>query len=380
MKMERKIKVANITIMDPVNIGNRLQNYAVQELLKNKGCIVDTLYYYVADESTKSKILSYIACVLRKLGIYGSNAYIKYIEHNNKMRLAKKFNDNYISLEKKYILKLNKRKKMLKCVDDYDFYCVGSDQVWNAALVQNNSFFFMDFAESKRTFSLSASMGTAYIPDKYLDTYINGLKHVGNISVREEDAKEYIKQLIDRESVVLLDPTLLISSEKWDVLGEKPKFHISKKYIVTYFLGPLSDTQKKYIDEYAKLNDYEIIEMNGKFKDYVGPSEFIYLISNSEFVFTDSFHGTAFSIIFNKSFIVFQRNNSYDMSSRIITVLNKFDIMDHFYNKENNDLPEDFLDYVKKIENSNYNIKLKLDEEKSKADRFINRSLNMEDK
>lgn len=120
--------------------------------------------------------------------------------------------------------------------------------------------------------------------------------------------------------------------------------------------------------------------MNGKFKDYVGPSEFIYLISNSEFVFTDSFHGTAFSIIFNKSFIVFQRNNSYDMSSRIITVLNKFDIMDHFYNKENNDLPEDFLDYVEKIENFNYDIKFKLDEEKSKADRFINRCLNMEDK
>lgn len=380
MKMERKIKVANITIIDPVNIGNRLQNYAVQELLKNKGCIVDTLYYYVADESTKSKILSYVACVLRKVGIYGSNTYIKYIKHSNKMRLAKKFNDKYVNLNKKYILKLHKKNRILKCVDDYDFYCVGSDQVWNAALVQNNSFFFMNFAESKRTFSLSASMGAAYVPNKYLNTYINGLKHVGNISVREEDAKECIKQLADRESVVLLDPTLLISPAKWITLGEKPKFHISKKYIVTYFLGPLSDTQKKYIDEYAKLNDYEIIEMNGKFKDYVGPSEFIYLISNSKFVFTDSFHGTAFSIIFNKSFIVFQRNNSYDMSSRIITVLNKFDIMDHFYNKENNELPEDFPDYVKKIENSNYNIKLKLDEEKSKVDRFINRCLNMEDK
>ena len=368
-------KIAIITIIDPVNIGNRLQNYAVQELLSSKGFDVDTLHYFVSDDDRLiTTIKSSIHCFLIKIGVLYSNLFIKYIKRNPKMLLVKNFNSNNIELNKKYMFK---SKKMSNYSMDYDYYCAGSDQVWNASLVQNNDFFFMDFAPTDKTFSLSASMGTTYIPDKYKDTFINGFKHVGNISVREDDTKILIEELTGRESIVLLDPTVLIDSSKWISVAEKPNIEISKKYIATYFLGPLTESQKKYIEQYAKENDCEIIDMNGKYKDYVGPSEFVWLMSNAAFVFTDSFHGTAFSIIFNKKFVVFQRNNSYDMSSRIVTILNKFNIIDHFYNVKNNELPEDFMDYLNRLHDSSYDILLILNEEKDRADKFINKCLGL---
>lgn len=366
-------KIAIITCIDSVNIGNRLQNYAVTELLSDKGFEVETLNYYAAnDKSLKSKINSFIHCLLVKSGIFNSKFYINNIKHSPKMLLAKKFNDNNIKFNSKYIFKASKMKKYH---EDYDFYCAGSDQVWNAALVQDNGFFFMNFAPSEKTFSLSASMGTAYIPDRYKDTFLDGFKHVGNISVREDDAKALIEKMTGRDSVVLLDPTILIEPSKWLDVAEKPEFDIPKKYIVTYFLGPLTESQKAYIDRYAKENDCGIIDMNGKYKNFVGPSEFVYLMSNAQFVFTDSFHGTAFSIIFSRKFVAFQRNNSYDMSSRIVTVLNKFNIINHFYNIENNELPDNFMKYLNDIRDSNYNIELALNAEKRKADKFLNKCL-----
>lgn len=370
------MRIAILTLIGPENIGNRLQNYAVQELLKNKNFDVETLYYNVSDDNFKSKAISIIHSLFIKFGILDSDFYIDKIKKNPKMALVKEFNDKYINFQKKYILKCNKMKKY---VDDYDFYCAGSDQIWNAVLVQNNDFLFMNFAPSSKTFSLSASMGTTYIPDKFKGTFTKGLMHVGNISVREDDAKDLIKEMVNRDVTVLLDPTLLINKNRWLEVSRKPNIELPPKYIVTYFLGELTESQKQQINSYAVENNCNIIEINGKHKNFVGPSEFISLISNAEFVFTDSFHGTAFSIIFNKKFIVFQRNNSYDMSSRIVTILKKFGLLEHFYNSNDNNIDDQFGEYAKNIEKIDYNIDNILSEEISKADIFLDKCLGLGD-
>ncbi|MBE6648428.1 MAG: polysaccharide pyruvyl transferase family protein [Ruminococcaceae bacterium] len=127
------------------------------------------------------------------------------------MLLCKRFNKKYIVQTKKYFFKKNKMKNYQ---NDFDYFCVGSDQIWNPGVVQNNDFFFLNFAPPEKTFSFAASMGTTYIPEQYKNTYMTGLSKIGFLSVRENDVKEFIQKLINRNSTVLLDPTLLIDKSE----------------------------------------------------------------------------------------------------------------------------------------------------------------------
>jgi hypothetical protein len=262
------------------------------------------------------------------------------------MLLVKRFNKEYIKSSKNYFFANNHPYKANK---EFDYFCAGSDQVWNATLVRNRGLFFMQFAAPEKTFSFSASKGTTYIHPKYVNNFKRGFKHVGNISVRENDAKQLIKELTDRDATVLPDPTLLIDRRKWASIAKKPDFVLPKKYLVTYFLGAPTPSQKSFIDNYAKENGLSVIDINQTYYDSVGPLEFLYLIANSEFLFTDSFHGTAFSIIFKKNFLVFQRNNSYDMSSRITTILEKFRLENHFYNGDNKSITNSVYELIDDI-------------------------------
>lgn len=324
------MKVGIITIIDHTNIGNRLQNFAVQEILNSKGTIAETIIYAQSDEngSLVSKLKIFLQNFLLKTDIFLSPFYIKHIKKNPKMLLTEKFNKKNILRTKKYFYKTS---SMSKYADDYDYFCAGSDQVWNAALVQNNPFFFMTFAPSPKTFSFSASMGSTYIPDKYIENYKSGLLHVGKISVRETSAKDKIKELSGRDSIVLLDPTLLISKDTWLSIAVTPDIDLNNnQYIATYFLSDITTSQREQIQRFADENNLKIIDINQTYYNSIGPAEFLYVVANASFVFTDSFHGTAFSVIFGKKFCTFQRNNMYDMSSRITTLLKTCNIESFF--------------------------------------------------
>ena len=332
------MKVAIITIIDKENIGNRLQNYAVQELLKEMELDVTTIDYYNTNnnDSLLERIKLNTYSILSKIGFFQTSFYIDIIKHNPRLRLVQEFNKKYVNITKDYLFSSKKKRRMEKHANDFDYYCVGSDQIWNSYLVQNNDFFFCCFAKSERCFSFAASMGTTFVQEKFIDTFKRGLKHLGNISVREIETQKYIKSLVDRDAVVLLDPTLLLTRDKWLDIVKKPDFVIPRKFIVTYFLSEQTKAQKELISAYAQKNGLKIIDINGLYKTFIGPSEFVYLISSAEYVFTDSFHGTAFSVIFNKPFIVFKRNNIYDMSARITTLLKKINLCDRFYAEDNN--------------------------------------------
>ncbi len=367
------MKVCIITINDHINIGNRLQNYAVQELLKDRGFEVSTLIYesYDGEASKLYKLKAYIKNLLVKANVFTSDFYIKSVKKSPKMLLVKEFNKKHIVSTKKYFFKSS---DMAKYKDDFDYYCAGSDQIWNAALVQNRDFFFMQFAPSEKTFSFSASMGTTYINEKYLDNYRRGFEHVGNISVRETSVRELIKKMVGKDATVLSDPTLLIDKNKWLSVAEKPKIELPEKYLVTYFLSAPTDSQNSYIEKYAKEHGLAVIDINQNYYDHVGPLEFLYLIANSEFVFTDSFHGTAFSIIFEKDFLVFQRNNVYDMSSRITTILEKFKLENRFFNGDNNRIDESLLELITDIKNQNTeHTNAIIESEKHIANDFLNK-------
>ncbi len=365
------MKVGIITLNGIINVGNRLQNYAVQELLKERGCTTSTILYqeFCNSRSFVSKLKIAVFNILSALGITTSKFYLEKIKKSPRKLLFQNFNKKHIDLTKKYFFRTS---KMQKYHSDFDYFCAGSDQIWNARFVQNHDYFFMKFAPSEKTFSFSASMGTTEIPEKHLENYREGFSHVGNISVREADMQGLIQEMVGRKTTLLLDPTLLYGKEKWLAISKKPKTDFPKRYIATYFLSDITESQRHYIEKYAKDNQLKIVDILGKYSNYIGPAEFIYTIANADFVFTDSFHGTAFSIIFEKDFMVFQRNRVYDMSSRITTILDTFGLSHRFYNTNNECLDNAFYSLIQTIKSEDHShIQTILASEKKKLDTFL---------
>ena len=149
--------------------------------------------------------------------------------------------------------------------------------------------------------------------------------------MREKAGAELVKNLTGREVPVVVDPTILLSKEKWQKIELKPEWYNGEKYILTYFLGnPLP-----IIEKLAKKNNWKIYNLMDKnnFDLYTSRvEEFIYLIDNAEVVATDSFHACVFSILLNTPFLVINRQNRgwADMTSRIDTLMNLFGYQDRY--------------------------------------------------
>lgn len=227
-------------------------------------------------------------------------------------------------------------------LEAYDCYVSGSDQVWNPNCIRNG--FLQTFVpERKLKISYGASIGRGRLTAKERDTIAHSINTFDYISVREDDAKNILQEKVNKEIKVVLDPVFLPDISVWDfdtqVNGAEPG-----KYVLFYSFSDSRRYRKKaekYCQEnnlkllyipYAKqkLNFFDNTGAGEKLLD-VGPKEFVWLIKNARCIFTDSFHGAAFSILFHKNFFVFERdnkNNSTSMNSRIYNLLDKFHIRD----------------------------------------------------
>jgi len=193
---------------------------------------------------------------------------------------------------------------------DYDLFIAGSDQVWNLKLSGNDMNYFLNFAEKKKRFSYAASIGQDAFPIEYADQIIKVLHDYQKISVREERAKELVENYCDISDVsVHLDPTLLFSGEEWKNVCQKaaPK---EDNYILVYTIAYSKEVIEK-AKEYAMKHNKKVLYV-GQFSKEKGikyissPSvyTFLSLFRDADYVFTNSFHGTVFSTLFQKKFWV----------------------------------------------------------------------------
>ena len=144
------------------------------------------------------------------------------------------------------------------------------------------------------------------------------------LSVREEAGREIIKELTGKNATVIVDPTLLLSQEEWRKIERKPK-GAEKGYILTYFLSSMNEKAKKLLEkEKGNYRIYNLLDKNDLIAGKAGPSEFLWLFDNADLILTDSFHASVFSFLFDKPFVVFDRNWSEgNMNSRLVTLLSK---------------------------------------------------------
>lgn len=333
--------------MDYTNYGNRLQNYAVSHVLKSKfGCRVESLAaikdkaFYNGNHIAwlKDQIAKQCCCV---------PAFAEKKWGPNITRWA-----NFRNWSKRYIPTRNfyEHKCLTESLNsEYDMFFAGSDQIWNYKFPGTKyDDYFLKFAEDSKKAAISGSFGVEEIPDEWKQTYIDGLSGFEHISVREDAGAKIVKDLIGREVPVLVDPVMLLSRKEWLKVAKKPRVDVSKPYILKYYLGDEAEEEK--IDRWTKENGYEVYELlNDKIPELysAGPGEFISLIANAALVASDSFHCIAFSIIFRKPFVVYDRLGSGNyMTSRLDTLLGKFG----FQNRWKHLLPsEEYLacDYSK---------------------------------
>lgn len=302
-------KIGIITLNGNINLGNRLQNYALQKTLEELNFNVDTLWFCDAKSYIKEK-------AKKTLFYFTSKRKYNFLNFSNKY------------IKTKYYLKSN-------ISDKYDYFVAGSDQIWNYNFPDFNENMFLMFSPKEKNISYAASFGIDSIKDEKKDLFKKGLSNFKNISVREDKGKEIVDSLLKiNQTEVLIDPTMLLDRRKWEEIMKKPKNIEGKKYILNYFLGTLSEKKKKDINDFAKKNGCEVINILDKkdqFYEY-GPSEFLYLVKNAFLICTDSFHSSVFSIIFDRPFIIFDRDDKEEkMNSRIDTLLNKFEIKNRRY-------------------------------------------------
>lgn len=319
-------KIGIITIVDKLNYGNRLQNFAVQHTINKLGYSAETLdnnVYYKRDSSLKFLLKKIICLLYLNSPINGNkmlNNLSKYIKFSN-------FNFKYINWSSVIIDKNDLNPTYFK---EFDCFIIGSDQIWNPYTPFSADISFAAFANSKKRIAFSPSFGCSEIPVKDKEKYTHYLNQIDCLSVREYAGQQIIKDLTGRSAEVLIDPTLMLSKQEWLEIASKPAFISKKKYLLTYVLGNETEEFKKFVKQVAKEKNLQILNLLDpldKNIHCVDPSEFIYLINNADVMVTDSFHGAVFSIIMKTPFVIFERQDSHvSMNSRIDTLVSTFNM------------------------------------------------------
>lgn len=359
-----EMKFGIITLVSD-NYGNKYQNYAVEQIFSEYGEVqtyaLENLYY-TPEFMVKSKFEKlnpmYIREVLisRPMYRYDLNRVDKGIIHN--IIYAKKNSSKLIERRKKrserfkqfaernmHISKtvLNRDNATKEWADGIDIFICGSDQIWNPTYATTSELAFCSFAPEK-TICLSPSFGVSEIPEFRKEEYSCLLSQIKSLSVRETAGQKIIKNLTGRDAEVLLDPTMILPLAKWEKLCKEPEEKLPEHYIVCYFLGRIDKSYRKKINEFSKRTSLPIVMLfditTPNYYTY-DPSEVLHVIKHADYVLTDSFHGTVFSILFHKNFYVFTRNEGkISMNSRIETLFKKFDLNDRLFDSSIEDVSD----------------------------------------
>lgn len=304
-------KIGIITFTDGDNYGQRLQNLAVQEIVKGLGFEPYTIRQYKSFRKRIKILKQYINSILNRTWLS------TYKRHN----AFKEFDDAYINYFNKSI-----SEKSAACFPEqlFTYFIAGSDQIWSPYSDDVNSTMFLRFTSEYKRISLAPSIASDEIPYELQSTYKEYLKGFRCLSIRERKGAQLIFDIAGREAEVLIDPTLMFSSAFWEKYERKPVWLEESEYLLFYFLG--SRTSHESMDTLQSQYGCSIIDLlvDRRYRTS-GPSEFLYLIHHAKLVVTDSYHGSVFSLIFGVPFMIKQRQgSSINMSSRFDTLAEKF--------------------------------------------------------
>lgn len=333
------MKTATITWVTYLNFGTYLQSFALQTFLRKKGVdnviIDDYAHTSIAYHNSKSKLLSFMRLIKRHI-MFLFNPGIK-----STHKLYKSFKEEFLDIDycSTDYTRLNEK---------YDVFICGSDQIWNPLNEYPGKDYYYATFSSKKKVAYAPSLGESYISEDNIKVLRERIMGFHALSGREWNGCEILGRISDGPVVKVIDPTLLLSKQDYyNIIKSQERFQ-EKKYVVVYLLT-WNSKYYEYAQNYAKKNNIELIYLNLLNADakqikggiYLGPIEFLHAIRDAEFVFTDSFHGSIFSLIFETQFMTFMRfvNNKESQNSRVKDFHTMFGTEDHLVNVDN--LPTD---------------------------------------
>lgn len=322
-------KIGIMTLYGDYNIGNKLQNYAVQTFFEEMGFECRTLRHW----EMARRPFTFRTCLKKGCEIIG---YPK--EKATELRLETKRTKRFKAFSKQY-LKLGEHVKIAQLpknlAERYNYFVVGSDQVWHNWTKSEKElcYFLLKFAKSEQRLTIAPSFGKIEIENEFQQSYADGLKGFDRLSCREQVGAELIKNLTGQEAVVLADPTMLIEKLHWEKMERRPVGFPEDKYILVYSLGGLTEEASRFVEQTSacyQLKVIDILKMNIPEYYMTTPDEFLYYIDRASLVVTDSFHACVFSILYKTDFTVFNRSlkTMGNMTSRLDTLLSKFSLGD----------------------------------------------------
>lgn len=355
-------KIGIITFHFSINYGSALQVYALSNFLENNNCNVEiinyrpeyhTLQYCLfenpfkfAKRKCRKKILYPMFFVL---GLCKNLLRFRPYKLNKK----KKF-ENFLSLNINQTNKFNTLEEIE--ATGYTHLIAGSDQIWNYVVTKHDPAYFLSFAnrfQKKIAYSASAQAGKIDLDH----SSIKLIKNFDHISVREDSLSQSLKKYGINDSIVTIDPTLLLDKEEYQKI-ENTNIK-NKDYILIYNLeGAYSDKLYEIINILNKANKCQIINISPKkvkikCKNILncGPEEFLKYIHNAKYVVTNSFHAVVFSIIYNKEFYCVLRDPG---DKRVPDLLKALDLEYRIYtDKENFDGFANEINYCEVMKNLN---------------------------
>lgn len=340
----KKIGIVAVTYKD--NFGSALQTYATQYTLEklgydarifeikgvHRGIMMKKMLYYVSrlfDPVEAKYLIANLVSRSRKSASVSSDQFAQ------NMKIRHQMYQNFNKKWNKMLPTVKGWSGLRKLASEMDAVVVGSDQLWRPSNIVG-SYYTLEFVpDNVKKIAFSTSFGVPELPARLHKHAKKFLARIEYISVREDSGAEIVKNESGREAQVVCDPTMILTAKEWmHIQNEKP--FAEGNYILMYLMGD-NPEQREFVKRLSKATRCRIIgllhgatyisydEDVADEKPYnVGPSEFINLIRNAQYVCTDSFHCCVFSILNSTKFFVFRRwpdESKFSANDRLYTLL-----------------------------------------------------------
>lgn len=338
------MKIKTITCHDVYNLGASLQAYALQIYLQNEGHDVEIIDYkpdYLSGHFNLWGVGNpiYNKPIIKQL--YLAAKLPGRLKALKRKKVFDQFTHQYLRLTKRY----HSNEELKTDPPVADVYIAGSDQIWNTLFPNGKDpAFYLDFVpQGKKKISYAASFATKEIAGGWTPFVKKMLANLDAVSVREKSSLPLLSSLGRPDGVAVCDPVFLLDQNEWEKIMNKT-ISLDEDYILTYdfennpIIKEIAQNIKK--EKGYKIYNVGPFKMSYADKNFVnaGPLEFLSLVKHSSFVISNSFHATAFSLIFQKNFCVVNRKEG--INERMESLLADFQLEDRIISEYNLNVPK----------------------------------------
>lgn len=341
------MRVGILTFQNTTNYGAMFQAYALQTFV-NQYCACEILNYTNSTLKDRYEINPFKAKSIKDF----VKKSLHYKENKKNMLIFDEFKRKKLNISDEEYNESNIAKADLK----YDLFIAGSDQVWNFKLTNYDRNYFLTFASNKaKRNSYAASLGVSKLNESDEQFLKELITQQNNISVRENEGKNLIDDVISEKEKnminVNIDPVFLLSLKDWDKLIGNVNVTYNN-YLFIYEVAYIPEILE-FAKKIAKDKNLKILYVSASNKKLSGaitlknitPLQFLKYIKNAEIIITSSFHGMAFSVIFNKIFYYGIPKNKANFGSRLNNLAKVLKLESRNYINYSQDI--NFIDYNK---------------------------------